>query len=58
MGIWTCQRDKSDLSQLIHHSDRGVQYVAIRYTERLGDIEAVASVGSVGDPTITRWRRR
>ena len=36
-------------SQLIHHSDRGVQYVAIRYTERLGDVEAVASVGSVGD---------
>jgi putative transposase len=49
MGIWTRQRDKADLSQLIHHSDRGVQYVAIRYTERLGDVEAVASVGSVGD---------
>lgn len=49
MGIWTRQRDGADLSALIHHSDRGVQYVAIRYTERLADAGAVASVGSVGD---------
>jgi hypothetical protein len=34
---------------LIHHSDRGVQYRAIRYTDRLADAEAVASVGSKGD---------
>lgn len=32
-----------------HHSDRGVQYRAIRYTERLGECAAVASVGSKGD---------
>ncbi|WP_253259548.1 IS3 family transposase [Subtercola boreus] len=49
MGIWTRQRAGRDLSQLIHHSDRGVQYRAIRYTERLADAEAVASVGSKGD---------
>ncbi|HZC91803.1 MAG TPA: DDE-type integrase/transposase/recombinase [Mycobacterium sp.] len=49
MGIWTRQRNNTDLSQLIHHSDRGVQYLAIRYTERLHEVEAVASVGSVGD---------
>jgi putative transposase len=49
MGIWTRQRAGDDLSQLIHHSDRGVQYVAIRYTERLGEVDVVASVGSVGD---------
>ena len=49
MGIWTRRRAGEDLSQLIHHSDRGVQYVAIRYTERLGEVDAVASVGSVGD---------
>ena len=49
MGIWTRQRAGADLSELIHHSDRGVQYVAIRYSERLGEVDAVASVGSVGD---------
>lgn len=49
MGIWTRQRAGRDLSQLIHHSDRGVQYRAVRYTERLADAEAVASVGSKGD---------
>lgn len=34
---------------LIHHSDRGSQYVAIRYTERLLEAGVEASVGSVGD---------
>ena len=34
---------------LIHHSDRGVQYLAIKYTERLADVGVSASVGSVGD---------
>ena len=49
MGIWTRQHAGHDLSALIHHSDRGVQYVAIRYTERLAEVDVVASVGSVGD---------
>ena len=49
MGIWARRRRGDDLSQLIHHSDRGVQYIAVRYTERLGEVDAVASVGSVGD---------
>ncbi|GAA1553417.1 hypothetical protein GCM10009691_29750 [Brevibacterium picturae] len=49
MGIWTRQRAGRGLSQLIHHSDRGVQYRAVRYTERLAEAEAVASVGSKGD---------
>lgn len=34
---------------LIHHSDRGVQYVSIRYTERLAEARIEPSVGSVGD---------
>ncbi|MGH2610189.1 MAG: DDE-type integrase/transposase/recombinase, partial [Tepidiformaceae bacterium] len=34
---------------LIHHSDRGSQYLSIRYTERLADAGIAASVGSVGD---------
>jgi putative transposase len=49
MGIWCRRRAGADLSQLIHHSDRGVQYVAVRYTERLAEADVVASVGSVGD---------
>jgi putative transposase len=36
-------------SGLIHHSDRGVQYVSIRYTERLAEAGIEPSVGSVGD---------
>ena len=35
--------------ELIHHSDRGSQYVSIRYTERLGEAGIAPSVGSVGD---------
>lgn len=35
--------------QLIHHSDRGVQYVAIRYADRLSEAGIAPSVGSVGD---------
>ena len=47
MAIWTRQHD--DLAGLIHHSDRGVQYLSIRYTERLEQEQAVTSVGSRGD---------
>ncbi len=35
--------------KLIHHSDRGVQYLSIKYTNRLAEIGADPSVGSVGD---------
>ena len=34
---------------LVHHSDRGVQYVSIRYTDRLAEAGIERSVGSVGD---------
>jgi transposase InsO family protein len=34
---------------LIHHSDRGVQYVSIKYTERLAEAGIEPSVGSIGD---------
>ena len=37
------------LDELVHHSDRGVQYLSIRYTERLAAAGVAASVGSVGD---------
>jgi putative transposase len=47
MAIWA--RRDHDLDGLVHHSDRGVQYLAIRYTERLAQAGAVTSVGSRGD---------
>jgi putative transposase len=36
-------------NELVHHSDRGRQYVSIRYTERLAEAGIEPSVGSVGD---------
>jgi putative transposase len=47
MALW--RRRGHQLGGIIHHSDRGVQYLAIRYTERLAEAGAVASVGSRGD---------
>ena len=47
MAIWT--RRNEDISGLVHHSDRGVQYTSIRYTKRLEEAGAVRSVGSKGD---------
>ena len=49
MGIWTRDHAGQAVSGLTHHSDKGVQYVAIRYTERLAEAGAAASVGSTGD---------
>jgi putative transposase len=49
MGLWTRRRAGRDVSGLVHHSDKGSQYVAVRYTQRLVDAGAVASVGSTGD---------
>ena len=48
-AIWSRERAGQALDQLVHHSDRGVQYLAIRYTERLAETGAVTSVGSRGD---------
>jgi len=38
-----------DIGDLIHHSDRGSQYLAMRYTERLADAGIEPSIGSRGD---------
>jgi putative transposase len=46
MAIW---RRQGQLDGLVHHSDRGSQYLSIRYTERLAETGAVTSVGSRGD---------
>jgi putative transposase len=45
-ALWTRHEP---LDGLIHHSDRGGQYLAIRYTERLAEVGVVRSVGSRGD---------
>ena len=42
-------RPIGDSERLVHHSDRGVQYLSIRYTERLAEAGLEASVGSKGD---------
>jgi len=44
-ALWS----RSGTQGLIHHSDRGSQYLSIRYTERLAEAGVDASVGSVGD---------
>ena len=49
MGIWRREHAGQDLTGLINHSDRGVQYREIRYTRRLAEAEAVSSVGNTGD---------
>jgi putative transposase len=43
------ERQPARQDGLIHHSDRGVQYVSIRYTERLVEAGIEPSVGSAGD---------
>ena len=48
-ALWTRQQAGQEVAGLVHHSDRGVQYLSIRYTERLAAAAAVASVGSRGD---------
>lgn len=48
MALW--HRRRQYLEGLVHHSDRGVQYLSIRYTERLAEAGGVRSVGSKGDP--------
>jgi putative transposase len=47
MAVWS--RKDEGLAGLVHHSDRGVQYRAIHYSERLDAAGAAPSVGSKGD---------
>ena len=41
--------DRSNPKDVIHHSDRGVQYLSIRYTDKMSDSGIIASVGTTGD---------
>ena len=47
-GIWPAG-GPGTLSGLIHHSDKGSQYVSLRYTVALADAGARPSVGTIGD---------
>ncbi len=49
MALFTRTSGGQDVAGVIHHSDAGSQYTAIRYTERLLDAGALPSIGSVGD---------
>jgi putative transposase len=46
-ALWARQPERNET--LIHHSDRGSQYVSIRYSERLAEAGIAPSVGSKGD---------
>ena len=46
-ALW--DRPANEGGRLVHHSDRGVQYLSIRYTDRLAEAGIEPSVGSVGD---------
>jgi putative transposase len=49
MALWTRARAGQDVDGVIHHSDAGSQYTSIRYSNRLLDAGAVASIGTVAD---------
>ena len=44
-----CARGPDARTDLVHHSDRGTQYLSMRYTDRLADAGIAPSVGSQGD---------
>ena len=45
-AVW---QSNTDLSELVHHSDRGSQYLSLAYTDRLAELGIAPSVGSRGD---------
>src|SRR5699024_7099120 len=49
MALWVRDRAGEDVPGVIQHSDAGAQYTALRYSDRLDEAGAVASIGTVGD---------
>ena len=49
MALWIRARAGQSVDGVIHHSDAGSQYTAIRYHQRLCAAGAVASIGTVAD---------
>lgn len=48
MALWVRDRAGEDITGVVQHSDAGSQYTALRYTERLAEVGAIASIGTVG----------
>ena len=57
MAVCARTRAGNDLSGLVHHSDRSVQYRSVVYTDCLDECAVVAS-GGVGIPMIMLWPKR
>jgi putative transposase len=49
MALWVRGRAGHDVTGVTHHSDAGRQYTALRYADRLAEVGAIASIGTVGD---------
>lgn len=49
MALYARARAGRDVQGLVHHSDAGSEYTAIRYRNVLADFDALASIGTVGD---------
>lgn len=49
MALWVRDHAGEDVTGVVQHSDAGPHYTALRYTERLAEVGAIASIGTVGD---------
>lgn len=49
MAAWDAAREGGDLSELVHHADHGSNYLSIVYTDRISELGAKPSTGTVGD---------
>ena len=49
MALSSRYRNGHNVSGVVHHSDKGAQYTAVRYTTRLTEAGLAASIGTVGD---------
>lgn len=49
MALWVRDQAGHDVTGVVHHSDAGAQYTALRYCDRLAEVGAIASIGTVGD---------
>ncbi len=53
MALYARARTGQDVRDVVHHSDAGAEYTAIRYRNVLADFGALASIGTVGDSLLT-----
>lgn len=57
MALWVRGRAGADVTGVVQHSDAGSQYTALRYTQRLADVGAIAQSGPSGTATTMPWPR-